>query len=96
MCQVTHPRGKGKDHVQKHSPSLVGMDLSVVSVLATGLGDALHRLLGNEVFPWPPLACKDKTPWREYIPWDSESFPTTTLIPTPPPSLFPMVEKHLC
>lgn len=50
----SNPQRKGKDHVQKPTSSLVGMDFSVVSVLATGLGDALHRLLGIEVLPWPP------------------------------------------
>lgn len=81
LC-VTLTHGQWARTVQKHSPSLVGMDLSVVSALATGLDDALHRLLGNEVFPWPPLSCKDKNHGGN-ISHGILSLFTTTLIPPP-------------
>lgn len=48
---VTHGERLGPHPEAHFLPCCMGF--SVVSVLATALGDALHRLLGDEVFSWP-------------------------------------------
>lgn len=87
------PTETGQSQCPEALSALAGMGLSAVSVLAMGLGGALHRLQGNEAFPWSPLPDKNH---RGIYPMGFRVFSHNTLIPASPPPLFPMVEKNLC